>query len=380
MQSEINRFFGRLLPGSQPGQFVDDSTVFKARHKIKPRAFSRLNDLICEAFYQTGQARFWKGLRLLAADGSTLRLPPWPQVAKAFGRQVSAQGTLSCPLARISELYDPLNKLTVAASIGSYWTGERSLLLENQRWLTAGTLLLVDCGFSAFWLFVWLLERECAFCARLALEQWKCAQELVASGATEQIVSLRLPSQESRQQCRHHRLSTRSIPVRLIRVDLPNGEIEVLATSLLDSESYPAELFAQLYFLRWPVEEKFKHDKCRIEMENFSGKSAFTVVQDFYARIFAANLTCLLTHPAQQEIEQRYAHCRYRWQVNMASAVNALKQAFGALFLGRRLLHILGRLHLWFVENVSPIRPGRNYRRKHKRHQRDFYTSYKPCL
>jgi hypothetical protein len=46
------------------------------------------------------------------------------------------------------------------------------------------------------------------------------------------------------------------IPVRLIRVLLPTGEVEILMTSLLDRDDHPAEEFATLYHLRWAQEEK----------------------------------------------------------------------------------------------------------------------------
>jgi hypothetical protein len=38
-------------------------------------------------------------------------------------------------------------------------------------------------------------------------------------------------------------LPTTAIPVRLIRVLLPTGEVEILMTSLLDREDHPAEEF-----------------------------------------------------------------------------------------------------------------------------------------
>ncbi|NRS90585.1 hypothetical protein HNQ02_003530, partial [Flavobacterium sp. 7E] len=41
-----------------------------------------------------------------------------------------------------------------------------------------------------------------------------------------------------------------SLKVRLIRIVLSNGEIEVLMTSLLDSQTFPANMFKELFFLR----------------------------------------------------------------------------------------------------------------------------------
>ena len=46
--------------------------------------------------------------------------------------------------------------------------------------------------------------------------------------------------------------------LRLVRVDLPSGEREILVSSLTDLEAYPTSLFADLYFQRWGVEEDYK--------------------------------------------------------------------------------------------------------------------------
>lgn len=106
------------------------------------------------------------------------------------------------------------------------------------------------------------------------------------------------PSYESVKECRSRRLSTDPIPVRLIRVELNTGEVEMLVTSLLDTVAYPIAVFEDLYHCRWPVEENYKVMKCRIEIENFSGESVWAVYQDFHAKVFTMNLTAILAHPA----------------------------------------------------------------------------------
>ena len=62
------------------------------------------------------------------------------------------------------------------------------------------------------------------------------------------------------------------VKVRLVRVVLPSGRIEVLATSLLDSAAYPSESFAALYKSRWKIEEAFKTLKHRLHLEGFTGE------------------------------------------------------------------------------------------------------------
>lgn len=39
-----------------------------------------------------------------------------------------------------------------------------------------------------------------------------------------------------------------ALRVRMIRIDLLGGEVEVLMTSLFDSQEYPASMFKELYF------------------------------------------------------------------------------------------------------------------------------------
>jgi hypothetical protein len=60
----------------------------------------------------------------------------------------------------------------------------------------------------------------------------------------------------------------------------------VLCTSLTDCEKYKYKEFEELYHYRWNEEEAYKLLKNRIEIENFSGKTACSVKQDFLQKYF----------------------------------------------------------------------------------------------
>ena len=66
------------------------------------------------------------------------------------------------------------------------------------------------------------------------------------------------PNTASARQCREGHLPADPLRVRLIRVELESGEVEVLITSLLDTKAYPYRAFAKLYALRWGIEENYK--------------------------------------------------------------------------------------------------------------------------
>jgi hypothetical protein len=112
------------------------------------------------------------------------------------------------------------------------------------------------------------------------------------------------PNKTSIKTCRKKGLPTAAIKLRLVRVDLP-GEVEVLITNLMDSTAYEARLFKSLYHLRWGIEENYKRLKQWVEVENFSGKSALSVKQDFYAKIVAMNLTAIISIAAQKKSEKK---------------------------------------------------------------------------
>lgn len=48
-------------------------------------------------------------------------------------------------------------------------------------------------------------------------------------------------------------LVDKTLTLRLIKVVLSTGQIEVLATSLIDARASPASAFAGLYHARWHI-------------------------------------------------------------------------------------------------------------------------------
>jgi hypothetical protein len=96
------------------------------------------------------------------------------------------------------------------------------------------------------------------------------------------------------------------ITCRLIKVELENGEKEILCTSLTDSDTYLYSDFEQLYHYRWNEEEAYKLLKSRIEIENFSGKTARAVKQDFHAKVFLMTLCAAYADPIEGKVIAEY--------------------------------------------------------------------------
>jgi hypothetical protein len=70
----------------------------------------------------------WRGLRWVAADSTTLRLPPWLENQAEFGVQTDSAGK-AYVLARTLELFACASKLMLKTAIGRFDTSERVLLV-----------------------------------------------------------------------------------------------------------------------------------------------------------------------------------------------------------------------------------------------------------
>ena len=375
LQDELDEFFKAIRGAKVAARVVTKSAFSQARRKFRSEAFVEMNQVQVDYFYQQGEPHRWHGLRLLAIDGSMSDLPDNEAISEHFGVWHPQSGG-TCAKARLSQMFDPLNKITVDALIAPKSEGERVLAAKHLAHVQPDDLLLMDRGYPAFWLFAAILSRKTHFCARLTVSEWKVAQRLAASGKQEQYVLLH-PGYEAKKKCQELHLPTAPIRVRLIRVELSSGEVEVLATTLLDRTRFPASLFQALYHYRWPVEEDYEVMKSRLEVENWSGKSVRAVYQEFHAAVFTKNMTAILAHPAQQEVAQQSQQKKYGYQVNMTNLISKMKDTIIYLLRDSDIRPLLQALWQQMVQTIEPIRPGRSFPRKQRVKRRRFSMTYK---
>jgi len=376
-QDELDKFFKTLFRFDVAKRVVSKAALSKARMKLKFEAFVELNLQLITYFEKHFRPRLWFGFRLLTIDGSTTKLPMTDDVAQHFGVWKVRQGAPS-PMARVSQLFDVLNKMTVDALIKPKRIGERELAAQHLLNVMPNDLILLDRGYPAWWLFNLILSMQANFCARVSCTKWKVVRKFFRSGLSEKVVTVPVHS-TSVAQCRQMGLDTTPLKLRLIRIE-NDGKVAVLITSLIDTQKYPIELFSDLYHKRWPVEEDYKIIKCRIELENFSGLSALSVYQDFHAKVFTKNLVWMMAFPVQDRMDDEIVHTKHRYQINFTQALSKSKGVIALLFLdaNRLIERLIADLQYIFQRTVEPIRLGRKYPRKHKAKPRRYFPQYKP--
>jgi hypothetical protein len=185
---ELDHFFKSIFGFEVVKRVVSKAAFAKARMKLKYDAFINLNMRLSSYFYENFKPEQWHGFNLLAIDGTTVRLPRIEAISAHFGVWNPRQGD-KCPMARVSQMFDPLNKISVDAIIESKGVGERELAAFHFLNLMPNDLVLLDRGYPAYWLFNLILSRGADFCARIQRKRWKVVRQFYNSGK-KKIISL----------------------------------------------------------------------------------------------------------------------------------------------------------------------------------------------
>lgn len=381
VKTELKSFHSSVFKTDEVVNWVTDAAFCKARQKIQHQFFIDLHKFIVRFFYARVGGKRWFHFRLLAVDGSALNLPSSKELLKRFDcHHTNSIGT-KIPVARISFLCDVLNYITIDAQIESFKVGEQEMFEAHLNYIGNGDMLTGDANYGHFRILKAIRKRKAAFCIRMS-QSASFIKGFLASGKKDVVMEW-MPSAKTIKNCQEHSIDFTPLQVRLVRIDLPGGETEVLALSLLDQNKYAYDCIKELYDKRWGVEEEIKKFMQRLMIEFFSSKKENGVLQDFYANVFMLNLVSFLAEPVAQQVHTSSEHCKYSRQINWTAALGDVRQRFVLLFLRSidKIDSIIQSFWKSFKINTEAIKPGRKFPRdKRKKGSRQkAFMPYKPA-
>ncbi|WP_445957480.1 transposase [Yeosuana sp.] len=237
---EIGNFTSTFKTGS--ARSFSKSAFVQARKKVKPEVFDKLSRILLNEFYTDNDVaiKLWKGYRLLAVDGSRITLPITDELKIIYG-ETKNQTETSIVQARCSVIYDVLNNYVLDGSLEPLERGERDLALEHLAHCKEKDLILYDRGHPSYDFINEHLERGLDCLIRVKVSFSNLIKGFEKSNK-KSIVAVMLPGKNVDISDKHHTKQT-PIKLRLIRVELDKGQVEILMTSLLDSQLYPTSHF-----------------------------------------------------------------------------------------------------------------------------------------
>lgn len=381
---EIDDFFGALnFPKS-----CSVSAFSLQRAKMSPAFFYYWNMTLWMSFYHHygNNVKRWKGRKVIACDGSNVSLVNRPELSEHFGGQ--SNQTCSFVQAKTFYCYDVLNKMILFPQIVPYRYGELNVAYDilTRAKIEEDMLMIYDRNFSNYKmaaLHQWQ-EKEIKYVIRVK-DSLLFAKKFIRSKKQFAVITLfpTINAINGLKACGYIVNKSTPLKVRLVRIKLPDGTIEILMTNLWEEENISIDEFKKLYGLRWGVESSIGFQKNVLQMESFSGLTANSVIQDFYATVFIANLHSLLTKPAQEMIDKKTTHRKHPMQINHNKAFGKIKTEIVSLFVSKKPGEILKILHDYFTRFQLPIRKDRSFPRIRKNRQSNSkhrtFTNYKPA-
>lgn len=378
---ELENYFDEI-DGSMP---CSVSALSQQRAKLAPCFFYCWNMILWLNYYlHYGKAvKRWKQYRVIAADGSGVCLVNNDSLRDCFGGQSNQSG--SFVQGKTFYCYDVLNEMILYPKLCPYRYGELNMAYDTVDNLQDDMLMIYDRNFCNYKMVALhqFQEKEIKFIIRA-----KESQNAIKAFIESQSPSCEIMIEPTYDAIRGLRKSGYIVDkhtllrVRLIRVELKD-KVEVLMTNLWEKDGHTTSEFKRLYFLRWGIETSIGFQKNIMQLESFSGLTCVSVLQDFYATVFVANLHSLLIKEAQQTIKKTTAHRRYPMKINNNRSFGKMKSTIVQLFSDNDPRHIVLQLHDYFIRAPLPVRKGRTFKRERKNRQSNSkyrtFTNFKPA-
>lgn len=238
------------------------SALTQARQRLGVKPLAALFRALAHPLARAGQAwAFYKGMRLMALDGTKMEVPDTPENEAFFGRHKTKRGKTAWPMAKVVALIEIGTRIIVDAFVGPYKTAEQPAAVRLMRSLKAGMLLLWDRAFVGYPLWRQVMATGCHLLGRLNSKMIFNPVQSLPDGS---FLAKLYPNPQARKKDRD------GVLVRIIEYTISDPlrsgfrEKHRLITSLLDPTLYPAKELIVLYHERWEVEIGFDEIKIHL--------------------------------------------------------------------------------------------------------------------
>jgi hypothetical protein len=228
--------------------------ISQARARLGSAPLKACFDAACVAMAtETTPGAFYRGLRLMAIDGTNLDVPDTPDNDEEFARPTAARGEGSAfPQVRLVGLGECGTHALTGVAIGAYTTGENTLALELVTSLSPGMLVLADRGFGgSYSLFAAMAATGAQLLWRVKSSAVLPALERFSDGSYRS--ELVIKDEKRRKQSV---LDVRVVTYEIDDEGRPQAEEATyrLVTTIMDPTRAPASELAGLYSERWEFE------------------------------------------------------------------------------------------------------------------------------
>ncbi|MFG2915970.1 IS4 family transposase [Kitasatospora sp. NPDC048298] len=322
------------------------SALCRARRRVGAAPFQALFEVLAGPVAQPQTpGAFWRGLRTVAIDGTSLHLPDSEPITAlhAKRKRKGEDVQFGYPLLRLLTLIECGTRAVLATAFGPETAGETTYAERLLDRVTHGMLVLLDTGFDGWPLLLQLRSTGAEFLCR--------------SGARRiPLIIRRLPDGSYLSTFGMGKLPVRIVEAWII-VTYQDGTVRReqwrLATSLRDHTRYPARELVALYHERWQAETTYFSIKATmLDGRVLRSHRPEDIDQEVYALLTVYQALVRIT--ADAAASRPGLDCdRISFTVALEAARDQVTTASGVLPRKVTLVGTIGRLVL---ENLLPAR------------------------
>lgn len=341
--SEAHKFYTKTL--NHEFESITRQAIGKQRMYIDSNMFLDMSECFINKLYGKfkGFSKF-KGHIICACDGSIFDLPNTPTTKKAFDipadnifKRFLSRGRVSCML-------DVHSKHILTSKIVSKSVNEITLAIEhlnnlNDRFDLKKFITIYDRAYGSTELMINTIYLDSKFVIRINERVFKKKINLMQSD--DELIQVNITNGVLKKikddKVRQYAEKMGRLEVRIVKVKLKTGKIEILATNLNHSE-FDKDDLKKLYAKRWTIETGYDKLKNYIELEDFSGIRKEIIEQDFYAGIFIYNLATTIKFDIEKSNprETKNKDKKYNITANFSSILSLIYEYLYPLIIGSK--------------------------------------------
>ena len=268
----------------------------------------------------------WHGHRVGIMDGTGVVMPDTPELRSFFGVASAYADGCGLPLAHVLTFFDAHTGLLLDITVDPGSTHDLRRAHDMHRSACAGDVFLGDRAFCAYTHLYALSEKKMHGVFRVS-KSWNIPfpagngprerhaynrhstrePVLVQSiSPDDQLIEIVKPHNRGKHLDKEWfatvpaTMLVRAIRFRVQQPGFRSGEI-VLLTTLLDAQKYPAAEIADLYLMRWRIEQNIRHLKRTLGMERLKCQSREGIERELLVFALIYNAVCVTRVMAAQE-------------------------------------------------------------------------------
>ena len=285
-----------LLPDNKrlrEGTLSETSGAYaQARTRLDLETVQFFADRVCDSLIGSSEPWF-EGRRAFLLDGTTITLPPTPELVKEFPPATNQHGESVWPVALLLMAHDLPSSCALPPEIGAMYgennTSEAKLAHAVAKRMPRGSIVLADSGYGIFSVGHAMVEAGHSVLFRLTKSRFKSMKRqatLVEEWDGHATWQLHWTPSAKDRKTNPELPEDAAIDVLLHEVPLPGGETLYLVTTLTVRSDQAGEFYAR----RYDVEHDIRDVKVTLDTENIRAKSVSMVKKELLTSMVAYNL------------------------------------------------------------------------------------------